>query len=186
MALGLRLMAVVVIVCLTGCILSAPQVESTWQFFKNLHPSGNDVPEPQAPLWLASVGARGATLYPYVADELTVFANSDGDAISFDGWTIRSIVGFGLNTPVSVFGRSGSRKFVIEGKIMEETCGPWTWTPPSWRQICSNGDGEILLSEDGSIEAITMSLHEAFGRVTLRLVDSELKMQVSGKGNIDE
>ena len=72
--------------------MSAPQVESTWQFFKFA---------PVRTTYLSlrlhsgcSVGARGATLYPYVADELTVFANSDGDA-TFDGWTIRSIVGFG-------------------------------------------------------------------------------------------
>ena len=35
----------------------------------------------------------------YVSNDLIVFANTDGDAIAFDGWTIRSVVGFGLKEP---------------------------------------------------------------------------------------
>ena len=95
----------------TGCNISMPQAESSYRFVKGLISSDNISMQEQQPIWLASVGDRGAVLRPYISGGLTVFANTDGDAIAFDGWTIRSIVGFGIEGPVSIAGKDGIRTF---------------------------------------------------------------------------
>ena len=49
--------------------------------------------------WFASVDGSGAILNPYLSNDLIVFANTDGDAIAFDGWIIRSVVVLVSATP---------------------------------------------------------------------------------------
>ena len=79
-----------------------PQAEYSYRFVKDLTSSEEVSSEEQHAIWLASVGGRGALLRPYLSGGLTVFANASGDAIAFDGWTIRSIMGFGLASPLSI------------------------------------------------------------------------------------
>ena len=64
--------------------------------------------EPEQSKWLASVGTVGVVVMPYSSQGLIVFANANGDAIA-DGWTVRSIVGFGLESPLSISGKDGER-----------------------------------------------------------------------------
>jgi hypothetical protein len=116
------------------------------------------------------VGGRGAVLNPYLSGGLTVFVNVDGDAIAFDGWTIRSITGFGLSSPVSVTGKDGARVFVYSGRQTITDCDAWTRSGLSWEQVCANGDGKITLDETGNIQSITMALGNKLGIVTLRVV----------------
>ena len=89
-----------------------PQVESSYRFVKDLISSDDVSTQEQQAIWLASVGDRGAVLRPYLSGGLTVFANTEGDAIAFDGWTIRSVVGFGLTVPLSISGKDGNRIFL--------------------------------------------------------------------------
>ena len=123
----------------------------------------------QQSVWLASVDNRGAVLRPYRSGGLTVFANSDGDAIAFDGWIIRSIVGFGLTDPLSISGKDGKRTFLTGGVISSIECDPWDLNGLTWNQMCATGNGQIVLDQDGNIEVILMSLGENLGIVTLRL-----------------
>jgi hypothetical protein len=108
-------------------------------------------------------------LNPYLSSGLTVFANADGDAIAFDGWTIRSITGFGLLRPVSVTGKDGARVFVYDGVQTATDCEAWTRSGLYWEQTCANGDGQITLDETGNIQSITMALGNKLGIVTLRV-----------------
>ena len=101
---------------LTGCSISVPQAESSYKFVKELISSDEGSSQDQQAIWLASVGDRGAVLRPYLSGGLTVFANTDGDAIAFDGWTIRSVVGFGLAGPLSISGKVGNRTFSVGGE----------------------------------------------------------------------
>ena len=154
---------------LTGCSVSVPQAESSYRFVKELISSDDVSSQEQQAIWLASVGGRGAVLRPYLSSGLTVFANTDGDAIAFDGWTIRSIVGFGLEGPLSIVGKDGERIFSAVGHITSTECDPWYESELTWHQACANGDGEIALNREGNIELISMSLGENLGIVTLRV-----------------
>ena len=85
---------------MAGCRISVPQAESSYRFVKDLISSDDNSPQGQQAIWLASVDEYGAILRPYLSGGFIVFANTDGDAIAFDGWTIRSIVGFGFAGPL--------------------------------------------------------------------------------------
>ncbi len=156
---------------LTGCSISVPQVESSYKFVKAVVLSDQVSSEEQQAIWLASVGGRGAVLRPYLSGGLTVFANTDGDAIAFDGWTIRSVVGFGLAGPLSISGKDGNRTFLAGGRTTSTECDQWHLNGLTWHQTCSNGPGEIVLSEDGNIQKITMAIGNGSGIVTLRVAN---------------
>lgn len=153
----------------SSCTFSAPQFEASARLMERLV-SGNvaTAQEPQS-TWLASVGQRGAVLRPYASGGLTIFANADGDAIAFDGWTVRSIIGFGLSSPVSVAGKDGSRVVTYEGAQTTFYCGAWRLSGLNWGQVCATGDGQITLDDAGNIHSISMAMGERLGNVTLRV-----------------
>ena len=154
---------------LHGCTFSVPQFEAAVNFAKTIT-NGETSSEGEAPaVWLASVGERGALLNPYTASGLIVFANTDGDAIAFDGWTVRSVSGFGLSVPISISGKDGLRDFAGPFGQYSTTCDPWVLKDLIWTQSCGNGDGVIELNEAGNIERIILSLGKERGNVTLRV-----------------
>ena len=162
---------------LGSCTFAAPQIESSIRLIERLASGkGASVDEPRA-LWLASVGGQGAVLTPYLSGELTVFANAEGDAIAFDGWTIRSITGFGLSSPVSVMGKDGVRVVIYHGARTDIYCDSWTRAGLSWEQSCVGGRSKITVDETSNIQSITMGLGNKLGFVKLRVVK-----QATGKG----
>jgi hypothetical protein len=132
---------------------------------------GSDDPESadEPATWFASVDGVGAVLNPYVSNDLIVFANTDGDAIAFDGWTIRSVVGFGLKEPLSVSGKEGVRTFTVADQKAQAKCDDWSLADLIWSQACSNGPGEIVLDNEGNIQKITIAIGNGSGIVTLRV-----------------
>ena len=154
---------------LQGCTFSVPQFDAAANFAKTIT-AGESSSEGEAPaVWLASVGGRGALLNPYTASGLIVFANTDGDAIAFDGWTVRSVSGFGLSAPISISGKDGLRDFAGPFGKYSTTCDPWVLEGLIWTQSCGNGDGLIELNDAGNIERIVLSLGKDRGNVTLRV-----------------
>ena len=154
---------------LQGCTFSVPQFDAAANFVKTI-PAGESSSEGEAPaVWLASVGGRGALLNPYTASGLIVFANAEGDAIAFDGWTVRSVFGFGLSAPISISGKDGPRDFAGPFGQYSTTCDPWVLDGLVWTQSCGNGDGVIELNGSGNIERIILSLGKERGNVTLRV-----------------
>ncbi len=154
---------------LHGCTFSVPQFDAAVNFAKTIT-AGESSSETEVPaIWLAAVGERGALLTPYTASGLIVFANTDGDAIAFDGWTVRSVSGFGLSAPISISGKEGLRKFAGPLGQYSTTCDPWFLEGLIWAQSCGNGDGVIALNEAGNIERIVLSLGKERGNVTLRV-----------------
>ena len=155
----------------SGCTFSAPQFESAIAMAQGIigsdDPSSGDEPA----TWFASIDGVGAVLNPYVSNDLIVFANTDGDAIAFDGWTIRSVVGFGLNEPLSISGKDGVRTYSVAGQTTQTQCDEWRLAELIWSQTCSNGPGEILLDERGNIQKITMRIGEGSAIVTLRVAN---------------
>ena len=162
--------AVLVAMLLSGCTLTFPQVNAAVQLIPLLK---NEQKEQGAPMWLASVGGVGAVLTPYAMDGYTLFANEDGDAIAFDGWTVRAIYGFNLTKPLKVSGKTGSRSISSSRGRTKTMCSEWISQPDEsslrWQQTCSAGQGEIIVNSDGNIEEIRMSLGRELGSVALRV-----------------
>jgi hypothetical protein len=164
-----KLSAVIVVFFLQGCTFSVPQFDAAVNFAKTIT-AGESASEREAPaVWLASVGERGALLNPYTASGLFVFANADGDAIAFDGWTVRSVSGFGLSEPISISGKEDLRNFAGPLGQYSTTCDPWVLEGLVWTQSCGNGDGVIELNGAGNIERIILALGKEWGNVTLRV-----------------
>jgi len=157
-------------VLVSGCTFSAPQFESAIALAQSVIVASNDSKSAgETATWFASVDGMGAVLNPYESNDLIVFANTDGDAIAFDGWTIRSVVGFGLKEPLSISGKDGVRTFTVSGQRTQTQCDEWSLAELIWRQTCSNGPGEIVLDDEGNIQKITMPLADGSAIVTLRV-----------------
>ena len=153
----------------SGCTLSAPQFESAIVLGQSIIASDDPKSAEETATWFASVDGSGAVLNPYVSNDLIVFANTDGDAIAFDGWTIRSVVGFGLKEPLSISGKDGVRTFTVSGQKTQTQCDEWRLAELIWSQTCSNGPGEIVLDDEGNIQKITMPVFDGSVIVTLRV-----------------
>ncbi len=153
----------------SGCTFSAPQFESAIVLAQGIIASDNSKSANEPATWFASVDGVGAVLNPYVSNDLIVFANSDGDAIAFDGWTIRSVVGFGLKEPLSILGKDGVRTFTVSGQKTQTKCDEWSLAELIWSQTCSNGPGEIVLDNEGNIQKISMPIGNGSVIVTLRV-----------------
>ena len=156
-------------VTISGCTFSAPQFESAIVLAQSVIASDDSKPAGETATWFASVDGTGAVLNPYVSNGLIVFANTDGDAIAFDGWTIRSVVGFGLKEPLSISGKDGVRTFTVSGQKTQTQCDEWGLAELIWSQTCSNGPSEIVLDDEGNIQKITMPVFDGSVIVTLRV-----------------
>lgn len=164
-----NLLIIMAALFLQGCTFSAPQFDAAANFAKTITAGESSSEEDTPTLWLASVGERGALLNPYTASGLIVFANTDGDAIAFDGWTVRSVSGFGLSAPISISGKDGPRNFGGPFGQYSTTCDPWVLEGLVWTQSCGNGDGVIELDESGNITRITLPFGKEQGNVTLQV-----------------
>ena len=164
-----KLLTLMAVFVLQGCTFAVPQFDAAVSFAKSVTVGESNSEEEVPAVWLASVGERGALLNPYTASGLIVFANTDGDAIAFDGWTVRSVSGFGLSAPISISGKEGLRNFAGPLGKYSTTCDPWVREGLVWIQSCGNGDGVIELNEAGNIERIILSLGKEPGNVTLRV-----------------
>lgn len=153
----------------SGCTFSAPQFESAIILAQSIIALDDPTSSDEPATWFASVDRTGAVLKPYVSNDLIVFANTDGDAIAFDGWTIRSVVGFGLKDPLSISGKDGVRTFTVADQKTQTKCDEWSLEELIWSQICSNGPAEISLDGEGNIQKITMPVGDGSVIVTLRV-----------------
>jgi hypothetical protein len=154
----LSLVYLPILASVVGCTFSVPQLEAAQSFIRNTAVQNSEDTHVEPATWLASVGGSGALLSPYYAGSLIVFANEDGDAISWDGWMIRSIIGFGGETPLAISGKQGIRSFLSGDQRIDVLCHPWVLTGVTWTQICNNGYGEIVLDDTGNIKEIAMAL----------------------------
>ena len=168
----LRLSAITVFLTLQACAIRIPQAEAVLNQFQKL--VGSEKEARQA-VWLASFNGRGAVLRPYVADGYTVFANDEGDAVAFDGWVIRSVLGFGKDTSISISDEGSDRSSLFNNTRFTATCSEWQKEDfvegYEWRQICGINGHEIVISidETGSIRDIKQAFGGDLGTLTLNL-----------------
>jgi hypothetical protein len=154
-----------------GCALRVPQVDSAFNWFQAyrvLEPKDSD---PDHSKWLASVGGYGAVLTPYAAEGLIVFASNDGSAISFDGWVVRSIIGFGRTSPISIEDRGSNRIVISDGRQRVINCDSWVRTELQWLKTCDHGVSRIDLDDAGNIISINIPLGHELGAVKLHIFE---------------
>ena len=158
----LRLLIIIALVVVSGCVIRVPQVEAAFNQLQTIVGSEEEAKET---IWLASFNGQGAVLRPYVADGYTVFANDDGYAVAFDGWVIRSVLGFGREAPLSISDDGWDRSSVSNATRFTAACSEWQkdvlGEGYEWRQICGINGHETVIHIDGA-GSIT-SIRQAFG-----------------------
>ena len=168
----LLLSAITLSLMLQACAVRVPQVEAAINQLKRM---AGPKEEARAAVWLASFNSRGAVLTPYVAGGYTVFANDVGDAIAFDGWVIRSVLGFGEEASLSISDEGWDRSSVSNSMRFTATCSEWQKEGfregYEWRQICGINGHETVIRIDGtgSITSIRQAFGGDLGTLTLNL-----------------
>ena len=168
-----KLAALVISFCgLQSCTFSVPQAENALRQIQSLVSDGSSGEEV---LWLASYQGQGAVLKPYAAEGYTVFANESGDAVAFDGWVVRTVLGFGLEEAVTISDDGWVRSSLSEKRSFVATCSEWQKDAITkgyqWRQICGINGHETIISidETGSIKSIKQTFGGDLGTLTLNL-----------------
>ena len=157
---------------LASCTFSVPQAENALRQLQSLVSEESSSPEV---LWLASYQGKGAVLQPYAAEGYTVFANESGDAVAFDGWVVRSVLGFGLEQAITISDDGWVRSSQSGKERFFATCSEWQKNAANkgyqWRQICGINGHETVISidETGSISGIKQAFGGDLGTLTLNL-----------------
>ena len=158
----LCLSGIIVFLTLQACAIRVPQAEAALNQFQKLVGSEEKT---RPAVWLGSFNGQGAVLIPYVTDGYTVFANDEGDAVAFDGWVIRSVLGFGKESSLSISDKGWDRSSVSNATRFTATCSEWQKEDLGegyeWRQICGINGHETVIRIDGA-GSIT-GIRQAFG-----------------------
>ena len=163
---------VIVLTALQACAIRAPQVEAA---LNQIQQWTGPQEEARQAVWLASFNEQGAVLTPYIADGYTVFANDSGDAVAFDGWVVRSVLGFGIRGTLTVSDIGWDRTSESSTAGFTATCKEWQREDLSkgyqWRQICGINGHETVISIDGAgtIKGIKQAFGGDLGTLTLDL-----------------
>ena len=144
-----------IVLLLSGCTFQSNQVDLILGFLDR---------EPEIDYrWQASISNRSWILTAVSTENLMIFMNNHGDALAFDGWTIRSLIGFGLgSSPLTISKKEEFRVFKSESSISRHSCGSWLKKEldngiTRLLQTCKGFDeykNLILLNEEGSIVQI--------------------------------
>ena len=110
---------------------------------------------------------------------LFLFVASEGDVVSFDGWMIRSVVGFGQRQALGIRDFGERRRLGAAGRFTDHRCEKWLKVTigarSQWVQECEGGTryrNTIDLDERGQIVAIDQVVTAGGDRVSLRRSDA--------------
>lgn len=128
--------ATLLIVWLAGCTFQSSQLNGLKGMFNK--------PAPSPVHWQARYGNTIVPVIAITQEPFIVFANSDDVAIAFDGWQVRSVVGFNLPVPLKIRYEDGSPQFSGPGSARSASevhqCEPWAYTATEaggeWLQRC--------------------------------------------------
>jgi hypothetical protein len=147
----------IVSLLLASCTLAVPQFERVSSIFaeEGVDDDGLSLEF----LWTAEVNAQGRLLTLYTLQSGGFFfASEEGDLISFDGWVITSLQGFGLPGLLTITDDKGVRRIVNNDRLDSEVeCAEWRsvvfGASRVWRQSCKGlpSDNEIVLNASGDV-----------------------------------
>ena len=163
---------------LQGClVVKTPQVETVKMLAKSVFDQTSTGNREQSTKWTARVGDEGRLVEVVEQDGFFVFVSSAGDAIAFDGWNIRSIIGFG-DTAARVIALEGEQKQFRNGNALSSTiCSQWqedlgllTGRSKVWVQQCESQRraNSIKVDGNGAITEISQAIDTEGNRAVLR------------------
>ena len=115
----------VILSALTGCTFQSSQLNTVLGFF-----------EPQQQVdhqWRASYGNKKAGVIALKQSPFLVFANNKGEAISFDGWRIQALTGFGLRAPIKLRFEGNNPIFGTRLQSQQHICQEWIFSAAQTR-----------------------------------------------------
>lgn len=173
----LRIAAVVIVVPIfsSGCKFTVPQVTGVVDWYKSEIVARSAETEGEI-RWTASINNQGRVMTAYYDPEaqLTIFISDSDDVITFDGWVVRSLIGFGFNNVISVIDRGSLRTFQSGGSFQGTDCAAWQRSIQSattiWRQSCSSTarDNVLKVNPIGEIIFIEQEMTGSGGKLILK------------------
>ena len=176
MSLRIAVAVLVVSMLLSGCNFTFPQVNGIVDWYKSEIVETSSEAEDEI-RWTASINNQGRVMTAYFDPEaqLTIFiSDGNGDAIAFDGWVVRSLLGFGFNDAISVIDRGTLRTFKSGGSSQRTDCAAWQKSIQSgttiWRQSCSSTarDNVLKVNPIGEIIFIEQEMTGSGGKLILK------------------
>ena len=110
-------------------VVNAPQVETVKALAKSMFdkPVSEDIE--QSAKWSARVGDEGRLVKVVEQDGFFVFVSNAGDAIAFDGWDVRSIIGFGGSDTRQIAVDDEQKRFRSAVGLSSRRCEGWKLDP---------------------------------------------------------
>ena len=162
------------VIFFTSCTFSVPQAESLFAVFVK-KPASSDPGFDRTFMWTARLGQEGRLVRLYDGGPHGfIFAAEEGDIISFDGWVIRSVKGFGLEGARSVADDSKERTYASPGRSETSTfCSDWTRTyieeMAHWHQQCAGlpTHNVIVVDAAGNVVSIRQAIEASGNQLIL-------------------
>ena len=150
---------------LFGCSVQSSQLSAVMDL---INKPSTDVPLNS---WSVKYGDYEAIVYPVTLPEGTLFSNQAGDQILFDGWTVRSVKGLGLQGPAYQNSDVANERTFMRGNrsLAVHQCDQWQQKQQSGKKQFSQsckGDSiytnNILVEQDGSISVIQQIVNDRY------------------------
>lgn len=174
----LFLVALVCASLLQGClVVRTPQIESASSLIQSIFDDPSFEDDAQGKKWSARVGEEGRLVEVVEQGGFFVFVSSTGDAIAFDGWDIRSIIGFGGSDTMQIVVESDQKQFRSAGGLSSRRCEGWkldAYLSPAdskrWVQQCDDQVrvNSIVVDSAGAISEISQVIDVNGTRAVLR------------------
>ena len=162
----------------SGClVVKTPQIETASSLIKSMFDQPLAEKKEQASKWSARVGSEGRLVEVVAQDGFFVFFSSAGDAIAFDGWDVRSIIGFGGSDARRITVDGGEKQFRSGADLSTTRCEGWKLdldaSPDDskvWLQQCDDQvrANSIVVDTAGAISEISQVIDANGTRAVLQ------------------
>ena len=159
---------------ISGCVVNFPQFESAKSIVGDLL-KREEVLAPNANRWTIKFRDQGRIVDVYEESGLYIFVSDSGDLVAFDGWHVRSFVGFGINSIQQIIVDGIDVQFSSSDGSSIFKCEPWESSITDaghtyWQQKCEGQTRPSLIhvSPDGSILEIDQMVTESQDRMLIR------------------
>lgn len=154
---------------ISGCTFHSSQLNLVSSLFAS-------PPAPDAG-WIGRYGDYVEQVTPVASPPFIVFANSSGSAVGFDGWRIRSVVGFGLSRPIII---DYDRNDPVFDNGRGHVCSEWSYRPGIdggvWVQVCESDvqyENSVALDDQGRIIYIEQVVEYSGARLIMEKLEAE-------------
>ena len=158
------------LVMFSGCSVQSSQLSAVMGFFEtqdaDLSLNG----------WSVKYANYEAMVYPVSLPEGTLFSNTAGDQVFFDGWSVRRVSGLGLRGQEYQNSDVADERTFMRGNrtLAVHKCDQWKKKQQSGKKQFSQSCKDvkvysniILVEEDGSIGVIRQVVDDRYNALTL-------------------